>query len=208
MFTYYTKRHFIATAALVCMTSLMFVGCDSGNTSAANKPEQIEKKSERTFTFHKPEQYNTAISRIRELHDAISGGDPLPSPIEYQVQEIVHGTGSGAHSHFYIYDPTATEEHDFGEEEDHEQTGESIIDVKVDPMVELKDVVRWLPKIASGGDMNESDWVQVNDISKEWTPALVAILENAADEEEFRVSYRAEVDSFASHLSTLEKLVK
>ncbi len=207
MSTYLTKRHFIVTAALFCMMPLMFVGCDSGSTSA-NNLGQVQKKQTRTFTFHKPEQYTTAIDRIRELHDAISGSDPLPAPIEYQVKEIVHGTGPGAHSHFFIHDPADTEEHDFGEEEDHETTDEIIIDVKVEPMVELKDVVRWLPKIASGGDMNESDWVQVNDISKAWTPALVAILDSATEEEKLRASYQEKVDSFADHVATLEELVK
>jgi len=146
MSTYLTKSHLIVTAALVCMISLMFIGCDSAGTSASNSG-QAKKKSARTFTFHKPAQYKTAISRIRELHDAINGSDPLPDPIEYQVQEIVHGTGPGAHSHFYIYDPTETEEPDFGEEGEHETTDKRIIDVKVDPIVELKDVVRWLPKM-------------------------------------------------------------
>ena len=202
-----TKGHFVVAAALVCMMSLIFIGCDSGNTSA-NSSGQVKKKQSRTFTFHKPKQYKTAIDRIRELHDAISGNDALPTPIEYQVKEVIHGTGPSAHSHFFIYDPTATEEHDFGEEDHHETTDEKIIDVKVDPIVELKDIVRWLPQIASGGDMPESDWVQVNDISKELTPVLVAILESATENQKRRAGYHEKADSFASHISTLEKLVK
>jgi len=75
-------------------------------------------------------------------------------------------------------------------------------------LVELYDVVRWLPKIASGGDMPESDWIQVNEISKELTPALKAVLDSAAETEKQRAGYQEKADSFDSQISTLEKLVK
>ena len=203
-----TQCHFVVATALVCMMSLIFTGCDSGIASTNNNSGQATNKRARSFTFHKPREFNTAITRIRELHDVISGSDALPDPIEYQVKEVVHGSGVNAHSHFFFYDPTETEEHDFGEEEEHETTEEKIIDVKVDPFVELYDVVRWLPKIASGGDMPESDWVQVNEISKELTPALKSVLDSAADTEKQRAGYQEKVDSFDSQISTLEELVK
>ena len=201
-----TQCHFVVATALVCMISLIFTGCDSGIASTSNNSGQVKKKRGRSFTFHKPREFNTAITRIRELHDVISGSDTLPDPIEYQVKEVVHGSGVNAHSHFFLYDPAETKEHDFGEEEDHETTAEKIIDVKIDPFVELYDIIRWLPKIASGGDMPESEWVQVNEISKELTPALKTILVGTTEEQ--RAGYQERVDSFDSQISTLEKLVK
>ena len=202
------NSHFVVATALVCMMSLIFIGCDSGNASTGNNSGQVKKKRGRSFTFHKPREFNTAMTRIRVLHEIISGSATLPAPIEYQVKEVVHGSGVNAHSHFFLYDPAETEEHDFGEEEKHETTDEKIIDVKVDPFVELYDVVRWLPKIASGGDMPESEWVQVNEISKELTPAINAILDSTTETEKQRAGYREKVDSFDSQISTLEKLVK
>jgi hypothetical protein len=107
-----------------------------------------------------------------------------------------------------LYDPNDDQEHDFGEEEHHETTDQIIIDVKVDAFKELSDVVRWLPKIASNGDMNESDWVQVNEISKELSPELLTILETQKDDEQRRTSYREKADSFELQISKLEKLVR
>ena len=201
-----TQCHFVVATALVCMMSLISIGCDSGIASTSNDSGQVKKKRTRSFTFHKPREFNTAIARIRELHDVISGSDALPDPIGYQVKEVIHGSGVNAHSHFFLYDPAETKEHDFGEEEDHETTGEKIIDVKVVPFVELYDIARWLPKIASGGDMPESDWVQVNEISKELTPALDAILASATEKQ--RAGYQEKIDFFDSQILTLEKLVK
>ena len=73
--------------------------------------------------------------------------------------------------------------------------------------VEQKDIIRWLPKIASAGDMPESDWTEVNAISKEMTPELYKIIEASADDDNRRDSYRAYADTVSKHIATLEELV-
>jgi len=67
--------------------------------------------------------------------------------------------------------------------------------------------MRWLPKIASNGDMQESDWEKVNQISKELSPQLFEILKESNDNEKRRTSYREASASWESQISTLEELV-
>jgi hypothetical protein len=219
----FSRSHLLVTTVLVCMMPLAIIGCDAGpdntNTSS-NNSETVKDRTPKTFSFHRPESYENAMSRIRELHEAISSSDPMPDPIEYQVKEVVHGEGPSGHSHFYFHDPAAESQEDFephdkdpftGEavgEDGHVTTDENIIDVKVDPFSELRDIMRWLPKIASGGDMPEAKWDQVNDISKELTPVLDEILEGTTDDDKRRASYLEKADSITGHLSTLEGLVK
>ena len=198
---------FLLAAVIVSTMSLVSVGCNTDASGvAASSSENAGPKKIPAFTFHKPKELSTAISRIRELHDAITGNDPLPAPIEYQVKEIVHGEGESGHSHYFLHEGEETDES--AADDGDMTTGEKIHSVSVDPIEEQKDLIRWLPKIASAGDMPESQWAQVNEISKEMTPQLYAIIEGSAEQDERRASYLGNADSFSAHISTLEELVK
>ena len=202
MLTNRKENHFVVTAMIVCMMSLIFIGCETADTASSTA---VKKPKIPSFSFHKPKEFGVAVSRMRELHDAIVSDDPLPSPIEYQVKEVVHGEGEAGHSHYFLHDENETDES--AADDGHETTGENILNVSVGPIVEQKDIIRWLPKIASAGDMPESDWTEVNAISKEMTPELYKIIEASADDDNRRDSYRAYADTVSKHIATLEKLV-
>jgi len=204
-------------AVFVCMVSFALIGCagPSSETSSNDGAQSAKKSSLPYFSFHQPKEIKVAVERIRELHDAITGSDPLPEPIFYQVKEVVHGSGPSEHSHYYFHDPKTAEkdeatpaETDPVDEDGHVTTGENIHDVTVEPLAELKDLMRWLPKIASNGDMPESEWVKVNQISKELAPKLREILKQSNDSQKRRSGYREAAASWESQISTLEELVK
>lgn len=201
-------------AVFVCLVSFALIGCvdPSSEASSTDGSQSVKKSSLPYFSFHKPKEIKVAVARIRELHAAITSSDPLPEPIFYQVKEVVHGSGPSGHSHYYLHDPETAKKDgavpDGAHEDGHVTTGEHIHDVTIEPMAELKDLMRWLPKIASNGDMPESEWVKVNQISKELSLQLVEILEQSDDNEKRRSNYREAAASWESQLSTLEELVK
>lgn len=199
-----SSNHFVVTSLVVCMMALMFIGCQNSDTAG---PTVSDKPKVPSFTFHKPKEFGAAVIRMRQLHDAIASNDPLPSPIEYQVKEVVHGEGEAGHSHYFLHD----EENSTGEvapDDGHETTGENILNVSVGPIVEQKDIFRWLPKIASAGDMPESQWTKVNEISKEMTPKLYEIIKSSSLDNERRDGYRSYADTISKHIATLEELSK
>lgn len=207
MFTYRTENHFIRALTVACIilpmiTSSMFVGCQrDGNSAAADG----KKRKVPSFTFHKPKEFGDAVSRLRQLHDAIISNDPLPDPIEYQVKEVVHGEGPTGHSHYYLHNGE-DESGKAAADDGHETTGEHILNVSVGPIVEQKDIIRWLPKIASAGDMPESQWSTVNAISKEMTSKLYQTIESSTIDDERRASYRQYADTISKHITTLEEM--
>lgn len=198
-------------ALFICMLPFALSGCAEPNSATSSSDGSSgAKKSLPYFSFHKPKEVKVAVGRIRELHDAITGSDPLPEPIFYQVKEVVHGSGASGHSHYYLHDPEKNEE---GESEPHDEDGhvttaENIHDVTIEPLAELKDILRWLPKIASNSDMPESDWEKVSQISKEMSPQLIEMVKQSSDSEKCRASYREASDSMANKISVLEELVK
>lgn len=132
-------------ALFICMLPFALSGCAEPNSATSSSDGSSgAKKSLPYFSFHKPKEVKVAVGRIRELHDAITGSDPLPEPIFYQVKEVVHGSGASGHSHYYLHDPEKNEE---GESEPHDEDGhvttaENIHDVTIEPLAELKDILR------------------------------------------------------------------
>lgn len=200
------EKCFLLSAMIVITMCFITIGCntDASGVATGNGSGEAGTKKVPSFTFHKPKELSTAISRVRELHDAITGNDPLPSPIEYQVKEIVHGEGESGHSHYFLHDEDTDES---AADDGDVTTGENIHSVSIEPIEEQKDLIRWLPKIASAGDMAEAQWTQVNDISKQMTPQLYAIIEASTDQDKQRDSYREHADSFSKQISALEELL-
>ena len=196
------ESHITIALMVACAIPLMFIGCQRAGTTAS---EDVEKRKTPSFTFHKPKEFGVAVSRMRELHEAILSNDALPAPIEYQVKEVVHGEGPSGHSHYYLHDPENESEQTVADD-GHETTGENILDVSVGPIVEQKDIMRWLPKIASAGDMPESQWSIVNEISKEMAPKLYQTIESSSVDDERRASYRQYADAISEHIATLEEM--
>ena len=190
-------------AAFAFAISLALLGCVDQTVST----DRSKESSHPYFAFHRPEEIKAAVGRIRELHDTITSSQPLPEPIAYQVKEVIHGSGPGKHSHYYLHDPANEDSAQHDDHDGHVTTGENIHDVTVEPLAELKDLIRWLPKIASNGDMPESQWEKFNQISKELAPQLIEIVKQSDDNEKQRVVYKKIAESLESKISTLEKLV-
>ena len=150
------------------------------------------------LSFHKPDSFEAAVDRLSVLATAIQSDEPLPEPLEFKVLEVIHGTGAGAHSHFYLADEERHDDH--GHE--HEESSEKTHDVEVDVFKEFKDIVKWLPEIAGDGDMEESAWNQVKEISTAFGDVL-----ESADTEDMRNALNSERDAINQLIGQLKDLI-
>lgn len=217
------RQPIVMMAVVFSIIPLTFAGCPRSDSLAPtnSKSETNQTLPASAMRFHKPKELKDAVGRMKQLHDAMISNASLPQPIEYQVKEVIHGTGASGHSHYYLHEPEASpasgnDENtlfDYSDatghdDHDHETTGEKIHDVTIDPFVELKDLAKWLPKIASDSSMGESEWTQVNATSKQLTPMLNTIIQQSADNEKRRGLYREQATKFSGHLVTLEELIR
>ena len=149
---------FLALSALL-LASVSLTGCNGTDLSAANSSETGTKKLPKLY-LHCPKEFGASITRMREIHGAISSEDALPEPIVCKVVEVVHGQGAGAHSHYHL--AGQKNEHDHEESSD-----EKTHDILVDIFTEFRDIASVLPKVASDSDMDESSWNAVKKASGE-----------------------------------------
>lgn len=186
---------------LVCCLLTTGVGCDSTTANKSKtQAESAEAEKEHDFRYHRPEDLNAAVVRIRELHDAFMADGPLPEPKSFRVVELIHGTGAAAHSHFHLAGDEEADHHEEGEQE-------KIHDYKVQPLQEFRDIVVWLPRIAGKSDLDEDQWNQVRNMSKDFGPKLDKAFEGVSDEQEKRAAYtKALGEQGAGFVETLEKL--
>ena len=162
----------LASAIMAGLFLMMAVGCQP---EVAPKEKALPK-----MDFHKPKEFKAAVDRIRELHDAFCSEDSLPDPISYTVVEVSHSHGEGdSHVHYHLFKEKSHDHehedghdheggHDHEDDHDHDHGDENELKkhvVTVDIFTELKDIVRWLPAIASNGDMSQDNWEQAKQIS-------------------------------------------
>ena len=81
----------------------LIAGChetktDDSNLVVANTLPKLD--------FHRPKTLADAVGRLRQIHDAVTADEPLPKPLEFDVLEVVHGTGAGAVSYTHLTLPT------------------------------------------------------------------------------------------------------
>ena len=140
------------------------LGLASGCSESDSHAGVASKKKLPKQTFHRPKTGSQAVTRMKQLVEAIAAQESLPAPIEYSVREVIHGTGASAHSHYYLIG-------DDGKsiDEDHTEDDSSEIrhEVQVDALTEFYDIVRWLPKTAAMGSLEKKQWDAINGISKE-----------------------------------------
>jgi hypothetical protein len=123
----------------------------------------------------------------------------LPAPKTFKVVEVVHGTGSAAHSHYHL---AGEEDHDH----DHEESEEELLhDYEVGAVTEMADIVRWLPKIAGDSDLDEQSWKDVAACSKKLEELVSSKLGDLDGEEEKRTAYQPISAESANHILELEK---
>ena len=217
----------------MCLMCFAFQGCAPSTTDS---PAGKATKKLPKLTFHKPKEYSSAVARLGELISAINSDAALPEPVRFDVEEIMHGTGSSAHSHYYLvykhehkhkhkhkhkheHEHEHEHEHQHGQESDHEhdhedehehghqETGRKLHTVKVDVITELTDIVRWLPSIAGNGDMDETNWAQVKSVSE----SFGELLESATAEqsvEEIRNRIREKKAAIDGYLKQLTACIK
>jgi len=197
---HYSSR--IAAVFAIILTSCLALGsgCDSGSASQTAPKDGQAKGGLPNFQFHQPKKLEVALTRIRELHDAMLAEAPLPDPSVFKVVELIHGTGSAAHSHYHLAD----ESYDGHREEDEKQ---KVHDYKVDAVQELTDLIGWLPRIAGKSDLSEKDWDRLRDISRAFDDKLETAFAEAKDADEKREAYKSVSDEASGYVDSIEKLV-
>ena len=100
--------------AMIFSLTFLVVGC--GKEVAVDAKSKALPK----LDFHKPESFDAAIVRVREIHDAIVSSESLPKPISYTVLEVSHShDGGNPHVHYHL-DESGDHDHDHGHDHDHD----------------------------------------------------------------------------------------
>ncbi|MEM7456545.1 MAG: hypothetical protein AAF456_19525 [Planctomycetota bacterium] len=191
-------QHVVFGVLAIAIVVLPAAGC---NTDSSQQDNGQESSSLPKQSFHKPDGFAAAVDRLKEIAAAVQSDDELPPPIQFKIREVIHGSGAGAHSHFYLADEEQRDDHGHT----HEESSEKLHDLEVDVFTELKDIVKWLPEIAGDGDMEESAWNQVNEIST----SFGELLENAVDgksEDQLRDAINSEEQSINEFIDRLSSL--
>ena len=191
------RRPSAETYLIILALSLLSTACDNPDSGGVSKSKALPN-----LEFHKPESLNLAISRLREIHDAIVDQGPLPEPREFEVLEVVHGEGVGAHSHYYLAGQDRQDHHheDMKEEEKTHR-------VQVDVFTEFEDIVTWLPRIAAATDgMNEGTFKTVSNVSAELSKLTRKLSQDRLDEKDGRQNFR-DSTNLQSLIKKLETLV-
>lgn len=200
------KKHswHVALPGLLCLVYLTSCGCSGSNlkTAPSTPPETKLPK----LTLHLPKSASEALERMEELVASLVAEGPLPEPLVYSVREVIHGTGNSAHSHYYR--EMKNEEAPNFDHDDHKdiETTEKLHEVSVEPLQELRDLAYGIPRIAAKGDINESDWDTVSQISKEITD-LLGRHNDKMPLPEKRKQIQAQAEQFETWLSKIDQCV-
>jgi len=184
-------RDFVFGLSLAAVALLFTGGCVDSDSSEANSTDAAAEALAR-LDFHKPKTLNNAVVRLREIHDAIAADSPFPEPLKFKVVEVIHGTGTGAHSHFYLADSDYKSHDDHHDEE--MESAEKFHEIEVGPVAEFRDIAKWLPKIATKTpDIEEETWNAVKQLATKIRDATEDI-DLQADAESLRSSFREKTD--------------
>ena len=217
--------------AMIFSLTFLVVGC--GKEVAVDAKSKALPK----LDFHKPESFDAAIVRVREIHDAIVSSESLPKPISYTVLEVSHShDGGNPHVHYHLdesgdhdhdhdhghdhhdhergHDHEHEHEHEHGHDHDdhddhdhdHDHEDSKKHHISVDVFTELADVVRWLPKIASDGDLPQKEWKQAKALSEEMSEHLETIGTGLPTVQ--RTNYQSDSSSMEKWIGELESIVK
>ena len=188
-------KYFMAFTILAVGFGLA-LGCGDGSSAASKK--KLPK-----MAFHRPETGGQAVTRLKELVEAITAEGSLPAPIEYKVREVIHGTGATAHSHYYLH-----KEGQQPEDDDHGhgdiESSEVLHDVQVDALTEFYDISRWLPKTAALASLEKQKWDAVNGISKEMVAAMSIFESDETTDQQKRELVRSKSGQFNDWIGQLE----
>ena len=181
---------------------IVFAGCGDPKTETESSNAPPVKGELPKLRFHKPKEFGLAIKRLQEAHEVLMSEDPIPAPIQFKILEVVHGTGSSAHSHYYLADGEI-------EEDEHEEpvvTTEFLHDLEIDLFTEINDISKWLPIIAGDTSLSETDWNQVKNQSEALVDHLFGTQNDALSDDEKRAAYQKEAAKIKPILDTLSEL--
>lgn len=219
-----SNRLILGALAVACLSLVTFSGCGQPTTADGN----AMKKPLPKMDFHKPASFSAAVSRIREIHETLISEDGLPPSISYTVKEVSHSHGDGdtPHVHYHLvddhddhdhdheghdHDHGDHEGHDHGEHDDHDHDHADPFEpthrVTVDIFTELKDVAKWLPSIASDGDLPRDSWNTSKEVSETMTSRLEKVMESGLPLVQ-RTAYQSESAEIENWIKKLESLVE
>lgn len=190
----------------ILMTGMLF-GCQPDGSSVDSKSETSSTAPRHGLKLHKPKTLPIAVDRLIEINASLQSEDPFPRPLKIEYVEVIHGTGPGAHSHFYpasSYDANGKREehahHDFHEEESIKR-----LVAEIPLRTELKDIVKWLPDVAAKSNTSEADWTTVSDTAKSLTKVIEGISSDASDVD-YRDAWKKQSKEIEPLLTTLKTL--
>ena len=187
----------------------MLLGCQPDGRSGDSKSETNSTAPRHGLKLHKPKNLATAVDRLVEINEALQSGEPFPSPLKIEYVEVIHGTGPGAHSHFYpasSYDANAkTEDHDHHDLHEEEAVKRLVAEIPL--QTELKDIVKWLPDIAAKSNTSEAEWTTVSDVAKSFTKVIEGIASDASDAD-YRDAWKKQTKTIEPLLATLKTLTE
>jgi hypothetical protein len=191
--------------AMIAAAIALVAGCNQG-VPGEPKTESINKLPK--MKFHRPDSFPMAVSRLVEIHQLILSESPLPDPKVFQVVEVVHGSGPGAHSHYHLANDPSGHSHAHNDDHAVEESNEKRHEVEVDVITEMSDIIKWLPEIAGDTDMNKDLWGSVKSKSGSMQSELNGALAKATSQQEKREAIRSVGDQFVVFNDSMAEVVE
>lgn len=193
------------TAPFACSVLLIGIlfGCQPNSNTAVS---ELDIAPQAGLKLHQPKTFSAAINRLAEINESLLSAAPFPEPLQVDYVEVVHGSGPGGHSHFYLaaaYDANGEEEHGDHHSEEDETVKRLVATIPL--KTELPDVVKWLPDLAAESNTSESDWTIASDTAKRLTQILDAIPEDTSDKD-FRDAWKQQAKEIEPLLTKLQTL--
>lgn len=195
-----SSRLALQIAAWLCVGCFLFgaVGCSQSGAQKAGGSQQTKLPK---LKFHRPKSLLAVAKRLDEICTALQSEGPIPEPIQFTVIELVHGEGSGAHSHYYLDKSAGSSDPNVeaGDEPDYDDHGgmksvELTHQLEIDVFTELSDVILWIPNIAAAEGLEESEWTVINKKVRALEGSMVAELKRATKAAEKKLIFRKYAD--------------
>lgn len=197
--------HFYCGVFVLSVVIPFLSGC---NQTSEVKPQTERVKKLPKMQFHRPDSFPLAVERLIEIHPIIISDSPLPEPKKFQVVEVIHGSGAGAHSHYHL--ATHPSDHSHAHSDGHavEESNEKNHEVQVDVITEMTDIIKWLPKIAGETDMDKDLWNSVKTESESMQTQLSGALSQATRQPEQRELIRGMENRLLSFNDSMTAIAK
>ena len=165
--------HLVIATSLLMLAAVSGCGSSNADTNQANDDTHGHGHHHHD-NLHKPVDYQSAMSRLSKLHQAILAGRRFLMPDHRRATHTHHHHHGDGHAHL------------------HE---------RVDAFKEMHDIAKWLPELAADSDLPKDPWDKINEHSKKLVALLDEVgTENQAENYEAR---RKSVVGLLAKLKTL-----